>query len=300
MSRACSRLCQAAPMIIVSALLAFPSLNAGLVKKTYAATPLRQNLLDDGIKNCRAIDSQKYVTGLLFNGPGMHTWYERAYCFRELAARERDMSLCRFVTERRSLFFDGSRVSSAVCEQQVAAAIKGDQDKALMLASLRDQIIESTEVIGILEYDKVTASRSLILRGKFKKLNWPYYQYEIEFQGQQGEVLARYRKSPFAQNENDRIFMFQLHTLKNDLAGDSLNHISAIVIRAVLQRNAESAHVMSHVGFDELDVASINDSGFGSIPLRGTIKHDQWLDLLAREGVDTAAFLDQLDKLTAR
>ena len=267
---------------------------AGAATKT-----LRQDILEKGMNNCRSIDEKKYVTGLLFNGPGMHTYFERAYCYRELAVQERDVSLCRFVKQRRSLFFNGSQVSGAVCKQKVAAAIQGDKDKAFVLASQRDKIIESAEVVGILEYDKVTASRSLILRGKFKKLDWPYYQYEFEFQDQQGEVLARYTESPFAQNQNDRVFMFRMQTLEDGLAGHSLDDISVIAIRAVLQRHAASAHVMRYISFDQIDTFTIGSSAFRLIPLLGTIRHDQWLGLLERKREGTAVFLGELDKLTA-
>lgn len=263
-----------------------------------AAKKLRQAVFEKGMETCRGIDEKKYVTGLLFNGSGMHTYYERAYCFRELAVRERDASLCRFVKRRHSVFFNGSQVSTAVCKQKVAALIQKDQDEAFILAGQRGEIIKSAEVIGILEYEQVTGSRSLILRGKFNALDWPYYHYEFLFQNRRGEMLARYTKSPFGQNQNDRVFIFHMKTLKDDIAEYSLNDISAIVVRAVLERHAESAHVMDHINFDQVDTFAIRFSAFSLIPFLGTIKHDQWIGLQERKQRAISEFIDELARLT--
>lgn len=262
-----------------------------------SAYPLRQHLLDAGIDACEEIDKESYVTGLLFNGPGMHTYYQQAYCFLELAVRERAPDLCLRVRKRGSLFFDGSGVSQAVCETRVAAAIEDDKQKARGLAEARGRVIESVEVIGIVEYDAVTSARSLILRAQCKPPPWAYYRYEFELVDTGGRVLGRLQASPHGVNAADRLFLFSFTTLEQVLGGAGLESISAIVLRARLSNQADSAPVMAHLDFDQLDMLEIGDSGFAQIPMLGSIEHARWLELVNYGSDDTEGFLAQLDSL---
>src|SRR3546814_17043831 len=67
------------------------------------------------------MDPADYVTGLLFNPPGMKTYFKRSSCLQAIAVAYRDASLCEEVRERKSLFFDGPALSRASCERRVAA-----------------------------------------------------------------------------------------------------------------------------------------------------------------------------------
>src|SRR3546814_7565711 len=69
------------------------------------------------VERCRRMDPADYVTGLLFNPPGMKTYFKRSSCLQAIAVDYRDASLCEEVRERKSRFFDGSVNSRASCEQ---------------------------------------------------------------------------------------------------------------------------------------------------------------------------------------
>jgi len=269
-------------------------------KNHRSAYPLRQHLLDAGSEACTVIDKDSYVTGLLFNGPGLHTYYQQAYCFLELAVRERAPELCRQVRERRSLFFDGSGVGKAVCEARVAAAIEDDRKEARHLVEARGRVLASAEVVGIVEYDAVTSASSLILRASFKPLSWPYYRYEFEFVDARGQVLARLYESPHGVDAADRLFLLPLVTLEQALAGVGLDSIGAIVLRVPLVNSVESALVMAHLDFKQLDEKKIADSAFKRIPILGAIEHRQWTGLVSDRSRDADGFLASLEQLLGR
>lgn len=79
------------------------------------------------IERCQTIDEKAYSTGMIFNPKGQVTMFERSRCFQELAAEERDPSLCDKVVERKSWFFDGSAISEKSCLERVAQRIEKDR-----------------------------------------------------------------------------------------------------------------------------------------------------------------------------
>src|SRR3546814_5842882 len=78
------------------------------------------------VERCRRMDPADYVTGLLFNPPGMKTYFKRSSCLQAIAVDYRDASLCEEVRERKSLFFDGSAISRASCERRVEEGARSD------------------------------------------------------------------------------------------------------------------------------------------------------------------------------
>ncbi len=82
------------------------------------------------IERCQAIDEEAYSTGMIFNPKGQETMFERSRCFQELAAEERDPSLCDKVVERKSWFFDGSAISQVSCRKLVTLRIDKDARQA--------------------------------------------------------------------------------------------------------------------------------------------------------------------------
>lgn len=76
------------------------------------------------VERCRRMDPVEYSTGLLFNPPGNKTLFRRSSCLQGLAVRYADAALCEEVRERKSLFFDGSAISRASCEQRVREAAR--------------------------------------------------------------------------------------------------------------------------------------------------------------------------------
>lgn len=80
------------------------------------------------VARCQRMDPDASATGLLFNRPGSRTLYKRSSCLQRMAVRYRDAALCEEVRERRSLLFDGSAISRAACEAQVAEAIRRDPE----------------------------------------------------------------------------------------------------------------------------------------------------------------------------
>jgi hypothetical protein len=78
------------------------------------------------IERCQAVDEKTYSTGMIFNPKGQVTMFERSRCFQELAAAERDPSLCDKVVERKSWFFDGSAISEKSCLERMAQRIEKD------------------------------------------------------------------------------------------------------------------------------------------------------------------------------
>lgn len=74
---------------------------------------------------CARISSNSHASGLT-DGAWMalpfggRTYYYRSACYQELARRTGNVSWCTRVKERKTLFGDGSGVSPAQCERQVA------------------------------------------------------------------------------------------------------------------------------------------------------------------------------------
>ncbi|MDZ7918696.1 hypothetical protein [Rhodoferax sp.] len=74
---------------------------------------------------CARMSSRSHVSGLT-DGAWMalpfggRTYYYRSACYQELARRTGNASWCTRVEERKTLFGDGSGVSPAQCERQVA------------------------------------------------------------------------------------------------------------------------------------------------------------------------------------
>ncbi|NNG13191.1 MAG: hypothetical protein HKM88_08090, partial [Halobacteria archaeon] len=65
-------------------------------------------------------------TGLLFNPPGMQTYYYRSQCYHDLAIASLNEAHCAAVIERKSLLFDGSHYSQHACLARVRQ-IRADQ-----------------------------------------------------------------------------------------------------------------------------------------------------------------------------
>jgi hypothetical protein len=78
------------------------------------------------VERCWRMDPKDYSTAMFFNPPGMKALYKRSSCLQGLAVRYRDASLCEEVRERKSLFFDGSAISRASCEQRVQERARND------------------------------------------------------------------------------------------------------------------------------------------------------------------------------
>lgn len=68
---------------------------------------------------CRMTPPRCGPTGLLFNPPGMQTYYYRSQCYHELALATQNEAHCADVIERKSLLFDGSRLSQQACRARV-------------------------------------------------------------------------------------------------------------------------------------------------------------------------------------
>jgi hypothetical protein len=261
------------------------------------STGIQSDIVVKALKECQEMDEDEYVTGLLFNGPGMQTYYNRSYCFLELAVKERVTSLCQQVKERQALILDGSGVSSKTCEKRVNEVINSDKKSANLIRSYRGNVFGPADVVGILEYDKITSARSLILRATINKLDWPYYKFVMEFRDNNGNVLVDQSESPFRQKENIRVFIIRLDSLRGNLANHSMDEIEQIVIRAVLVENVETTHVMKYVKFNELDRVELKSSNYTAIPMLGTIEHAQWMSLLDNYWEGATVFLDHLNKL---
>ncbi len=74
---------------------------------------------------CVQMSAHSYVSGLTDGAwmalpGGGRTYYYRSACYQELARRTGNASWCAKVKERKTLFGDGSAVSPAQCERQVA------------------------------------------------------------------------------------------------------------------------------------------------------------------------------------
>lgn len=74
---------------------------------------------------CAQMSPRSYVSGLTDGAwmalpGGGRTYYYRSACYQELARRTGNTSWCTQVKERKTLFGDGSGVSPAQCERQVA------------------------------------------------------------------------------------------------------------------------------------------------------------------------------------
>ena len=72
---------------------------------------------------CEKIPPKIYRTGLLFNGGGMETFYERSMCYYMLAVKTKNREYCAKIKERKSFFFDGSGVTPKACIAAVAYAL---------------------------------------------------------------------------------------------------------------------------------------------------------------------------------
>lgn len=86
------------------------------------------------IEQCKRVNDSAYSTGLVFNPRGYATMFHRSRCFQELAIKERDLSLCGEVKERKSWLFDGSGISETSCRDLVAQRVQQDKQ----LAALQD------------------------------------------------------------------------------------------------------------------------------------------------------------------
>src|SRR3546814_12431633 len=60
------------------------------------------------VERCRRMDPADYVTGLLFNPPGMKTYFKRSSCLQAIAVDYRDASLCEEVRDRKSTRLNSS------------------------------------------------------------------------------------------------------------------------------------------------------------------------------------------------
>lgn len=74
---------------------------------------------------CAQMSARSYASGLTDGAwmalpGGGRTYYYRSACYQELARRTGNASWCAQVKERKTLFGDGSAVSPAQCERQVA------------------------------------------------------------------------------------------------------------------------------------------------------------------------------------
>jgi len=82
------------------------------------------------LEQCAPIRPGAYETFMIFNRPGRHTYYKRSYCFQNAAISLRDEMLCDEVRERKSLLFDGSKISKQACRIAVAKQTEKDRDNA--------------------------------------------------------------------------------------------------------------------------------------------------------------------------
>jgi len=92
-----------------------------------------QDVFEKEVAECHSIPDSDYVTGLIFNPAGHSTYYKRSRCQQQVAERWRDYSLCDYVRERSSLFFNGEGISQAACRERVAAQLEKDIEAAKAL-----------------------------------------------------------------------------------------------------------------------------------------------------------------------
>lgn len=80
--------------------------------------------------NCNSIPKNKLQTFLYGNHPGVQTYYERSFCFEQLAINERKLELCDYVKEHKAkaLFLDGSDISKESCQKSVKEKIQNDKN----------------------------------------------------------------------------------------------------------------------------------------------------------------------------
>lgn len=91
------------------------------------------------IEACEAVPAGQGQTGLLFNGAGRQTYYERSVCFLDLARKLRDETLCERVRERFSFFLDGSAYSEPACREEVREQVARDRmDAQRYVGALHD------------------------------------------------------------------------------------------------------------------------------------------------------------------
>src|SRR3546814_11460888 len=65
------------------------------------------------VERCRRMDPADYVTGLLFNPPGMKTYFQRSSSLQAIAGDYRDASLCEVGRKRNSMLFAGTAIYGA-------------------------------------------------------------------------------------------------------------------------------------------------------------------------------------------
>ena len=102
-----------------------------LLARLLGAEPLEGATYDElraaAVRQCEAIDSARYQTGLALNSPGYRSYYERSRCFQDAAIQFRDESLCGHVWRRYSLFSSSWGYSASRCRELVAQAMTGDR-----------------------------------------------------------------------------------------------------------------------------------------------------------------------------
>jgi hypothetical protein len=76
---------------------------------------------------CRLTPPRCGPTGLLFNPPGMQSYYYRSQCYADLAVTTLNAAHCNAVIERKSLLFDGSHFSQQACLSRLSQ-IRADRD----------------------------------------------------------------------------------------------------------------------------------------------------------------------------
>lgn len=79
------------------------------------------------VKNCENITRFSYKNSITFDS-GATTYYLKSFCYQYAASSLRDEKLCNNVIERKSIFYDGRRVSKNECIKYVEILKKMDDE----------------------------------------------------------------------------------------------------------------------------------------------------------------------------
>lgn len=79
---------------------------------------------------CNSIPKKKLYTNLFFNPPGYQSYYARSECVFDLAVKQRNPKLCKYVKEHKALFLDGSHFTQKNCLLKTQERITRDKQYA--------------------------------------------------------------------------------------------------------------------------------------------------------------------------
>ena len=98
-----------------------------LLVVTPALASTYRERLAAAVKQCEAIDSAQYQSGLYLNPDGYRSYYERSKCLQDAAVRFREALLCARVKRRWSFLSSSWGYSTSQCRQMVSDAVTEDR-----------------------------------------------------------------------------------------------------------------------------------------------------------------------------